>query len=215
MPLPHYGVLAGQFSRFEKEPPNNYGKWFHGYVYVTANGVEYQCAVDVNSPTGDFTYTILPDLDPSFFTNVSGLADGYHELPHTAASGAIDYIRSPMIQRAEGCLAAVLGLINKIFGTKKQEWTTNDGDDVLTKLKDLVTGSERVYVFGAPYNTGHGMHDVHYNQGDPAGSQWWASDGTWQDGCVIVKKPGEQFLWAYLGRFVSQSLTTDSNGHPT
>jgi uncharacterized protein YukJ len=25
------------------------------------------------------------------------------------------------------------------------------------------------------------MHNVHQNQGDPAGSQWWPENGTWQD----------------------------------
>jgi uncharacterized protein YukJ len=27
-----------------------------------------------------------------------------------------------------------------------------------------------------------GMHNIHQNQGDPAGSQWWNDNGIWQDG---------------------------------
>src|SRR5258708_5720723 len=108
MPLPNYGVVIGTYSRFDREPADNFGHWFHGHIYLNANGTEYQCAVDVNNPTGNFTYTILPDLDPNLFLNISGLADGYHELPRNAISGAMDYIRSPLIARAEGCINAVI-----------------------------------------------------------------------------------------------------------
>jgi Uncharacterized conserved protein (DUF2278) len=215
MPLPNYGVLCGTFNRFEKESPDDFGKWFHGFIYVNTPVGVYQCAVDVNSPTGEFEYMMLGGLDPAMFTNVSALPDGYHELPRTPASGAIDYIRSPFVNQAKGCLALILAVWNSIFGTNRKVWTANAGDEALNKLKDMITASTRLYVFGAPYTYGgNGVHDIHLNQGDPPGSQWYAANGTWQDGCVIAAKPGETKLFGYFGKFVTQSLNTDNNGNP-
>ena len=66
-----------------------------------------------------------------------------------------------------------------------------------------MTGSGKVFAFGAPYTQGYGAHDVHCNQGDPPG-QFRPFDGIWQDGGVFVKKAGGT-LSAYLGKFSTQS----------
>ena len=42
---------------------------------------------------------MLGGLDPTIFTNISAMPDGYHGLPRTPASGAIDYIRSPFVNQ--------------------------------------------------------------------------------------------------------------------
>ena len=102
MPLPNYGVLCGTFNRFEKESPDDFGKWFHGFVYVNTPVGVYQCAVDVNSPTGEFEYMMLGGLDPAMFANVSALPDGYHELPRTPASGANRLYPQPVRQPGQG-----------------------------------------------------------------------------------------------------------------
>src|SRR5262245_11890250 len=105
------------------------------------------------------------------FTNIFALPDGYHELPRTPASGAIDYFRGPYVNQAKGCLAVILALLNSIFGTNRKVWTVNAGDEALNKLKDMITTSTRLYVIGAPYTYGGcGVHDIHMNQGGPAGS---------------------------------------------
>ena len=215
MPLPNYGVLCGTFNDFKKEDPNNFGQWFHGFIYVNTPIGVYECAVDVNSPTGQFEYMMLGGLDPTMFTNISSLPDGYHELPRNSASGAIDYIRSPFVNQAAGCVEAFLAVWNSLFGTKQKVWKVNTGDEALNKLKDVITTSTRLYVFGAPYTYGgNGVHDIHMNQGDPVGSQWYAANGTWQDGCVIAARPGETKLFGYFGKFVTQSLNTDDSGNP-
>lgn len=214
MSLPNYGVLAGTFNSFHKESPDDFGKWYHGFVYVNANNKVFECAVDVNSPTGEFEYMMLGGLEKSMFTNISSLSNGYHELPRNNASGAIDYIRSPFVNQAKGCLALILAFFNGIFHTNKKVWTKNNGDEALDKLHNMVAGSQRIYVFGAPYTYGgDGVHDIHMNQGDPPGP-FYAANGIWQDGCIIVEKPGEEKLSGYFGKFVSQSLNTDNNGNP-
>jgi hypothetical protein len=215
MALPNYGVAIGTFNSFEREPANNFGKWYHGFIYLNANGVIFKCAVDVNSPSGNFAFMRLLGLDPSMFTNISGLADGYHELSGDPVSGAIDYNRSPFVNKAKGCLTFLFALILSFFGKDEKVWNTDTGDNILNYLRDMVVNSERIYVFGAPFTDGdNGMHDVHYNQGDPSTSQWFDSNGIWQDGCVIIKKPGIDTLYGYFGMFLSQSTNTDNNGNP-
>jgi uncharacterized protein YukJ len=64
------------------------------------------------------------------------------------------------------------------------EWLRRVGTskEALAQLEPLLDTAQRLFVFGEPFQTGLGLHNVHQNQGDPAGSQWWAENGIWQDG---------------------------------
>jgi hypothetical protein len=92
-------------------------------------------------------------------------------------------------------------------------WIDSDGDNALDALKPHVEAAARVYLFGEHYEDGTaGVHDVHMNQGDPPG-QWYASNGIWQDGAVACEgADGTVAIWQV--RFKTQSLHTDSDGHP-
>jgi uncharacterized protein YukJ len=57
------------------------------------------------------------------------------------------------------------------------------------------------------------MHNVHQNQGDPAGSQWSTEDGIRQDGGVAAPRPDGSYL-LFVSKFTSQSSRTDDAGHP-
>ena len=115
-------------------------------------------------------------------------------------------------QKPLGCLAVFLAIWNAIFKTSRQTWTNVTGNEAGNALVAMVTGSTKVFAFGAPYTTGKGVHDVHCNQGDPPG-QFQHLDGIWQDGCVFAIK-ADGTLSAYLGKFSTQSLNTDNNGLP-
>jgi hypothetical protein len=93
-------------------------------------------------------------------------------------------------------------------------WLSSNGDNALDVLEPRLHAASRVYVFGERYSGGgNGVHDVHMNQGDPAGSQWFASNGTWQDGAVACQTAdGRVAIWQV--RFNTQSLNTDDQGHP-
>ena len=189
--LPSYGVVIGQSGSYSTEQ----GKWMHVVMNVEAAGVKYQAAVDVNEPNGLFQYQILNGLDPSLFSTDSKLTDGWHTLKSNASSGAIDYARSPILTKA-----------------LKPTWINVTGNEAGEALIATLKSSTKVYVFGAPYTTGKGVHDVHCNQGDPPG-QFRALDGIWQDGCVFILR-GDGTLSAYLGKFSTQTLNTDGNGLP-
>jgi hypothetical protein len=211
--LPAYGVVIGTYDH----SGSHQGQWLHELLYLRAGGTLYECAVDVNEPNGIFQYMILRSLDRSLFQSVSVLPDGFHNLARDSSSGAIDYIRSPLVSQREGCLTAWFGFIGKILGAKPASvWNDVTGNEAGNALVGMVQGSTRVYVFGAPYanpNPNPGMHDVHMNQGDPVGSPFHALDGIWQDGCVIVDG-SDGSLTGYFGKFATQSLNTDSSGSP-
>ncbi len=195
--LPRYGVLIGTYDHSGAHQ----GQWLRELLYVRAGGQLYECAVDVNEPTGTFQYMLRGSLDAGIFTRVSSLTDGYHPLAPDPTSGAIDYIRSPLVRRSEGCVALSLTVFNNLLGRNDAIWHTVIGDEAGNALVGIVTGSQRVYVFGTPYGdpvSMPGMRAVHMNQGDPV-------DGIWQDGCVIVTT-GDGKLSGYFGKFATQSL---------
>lgn len=210
--LPDYGVLIGTYDH----SGTHQGQWLHELLHVRAGGRLYECAVDVNEPTGIFQYMLLGSLDQDLFTTVSSLTDGYHPLAPAPHSGAIDYVRSPLVRRPEGCLAATVTIFNSLLGRNDAVWHDVTGDEAGNALVGIVTGAQRVYVFGAPYENPvpmPGMHDVHMNQGDPVASRFHPLDGIWQDGCVIVRT-GAGKLSGYFGKFATQSLRTDDDGFP-
>ena len=206
--LPDYGVVVGQYVNYT----TNQGQWLHVDLNINANRIVYQAAVDVNEPNGQFQYQVFNNLDISLFAPIMALNDGWHHLASNSASGAIDYARSPILQRPLGCLALLWTIWNAIFKTQYQTWTNVTGNAAGNALVAMVAGSQKVFAFGAPYTSGNGVHDVHCNQGDPPG-QFRPLDGIWQDGCVFAIK-GDGTLSAYLGKFSTQSLNTDNNGIP-
>jgi len=93
-------------------------------------------------------------------------------------------------------------------------WLSSNGDDALDALDPHLRAATRIYLFGERYRDGgNGVHDVHMNQGDPAGSRWWTQNGIWQDGGVACQKPdGSVVIWQV--RFNTQRVPTDDQGHP-
>ena len=206
--LPDYGVVIGQYTSYTR----NQGQWLHVDLNIQAGNSVYQAAVDVNEPNGLFQYQLFNNLDTGLFAPIAALPDGWHHLDSNPSSGAMDYARSPIFQKPLGCLAIFWAIVNAIFRTNVQSWTNVTGDEAGNALVAMVTGSTRIFAFGAPYTTGLGVHDVHCNQGDPPGP-FRQLDGIWQDGCVFAQKP-DGSLSAYLGKFSTQSLNTDNNGWP-
>ena len=96
--LPDYGVVIGQYTGYTTEQ----GQWMHVDMNILAADVQYQAAVDVNEPTGNFQYQIFNNLDISLFAPILALADGWHHLDSNSTSGAMDYARSPILQKPLG-----------------------------------------------------------------------------------------------------------------
>ena len=215
-----YGVVIGNFVEYYRDPVNDYGQYFHGNIKLQTPAGEYRCAIDVDShsmPNGVEWRAV--ELGKSKLKGVAELSDGWHSLEPNVASGAIDYIRSSELQPRLGCvffrfdpfIEAILRLINKNL---TPQWKQGTSIEALADLEPLLENPKKLYIFGEPFTYGgFGVHNIHQNQGDPAGSAWWNENGIWQDGITIVRRQDDSLV-AFLNKFKTQSYKTDNAGHP-
>jgi hypothetical protein len=223
MAVQDYGVVIGQFDHFDRDDAHHFGSFFHGHIFVRfTNGagspVIYNCAVDVKYPDGTVQYFVPTNLDRAKFGGVDGLADGFHALPSNDVSGAIDYVRDPLLSIPLGCATVFFAILQLFTHRNYQVWKENVGGSVLNDLEAFLNaGIQRIYVFGSRFQNAaqdppQGMHDVHMNQGDPAGP-FQHLDAIWQDGGVIVERP-DGTLAGFFVKFVTQTLSTNDQGLP-
>lgn len=135
----------------------------------------------------------------------------------SAGSGALDYVRHPALTDNAGCLfvrqpPAWLQRLLALLLPHRQ-WVSGSNLDASVALESILRPGGRILVFGEPFTAGLGMHNVHQNQGDPAGSQWWADNGPWQDGGTMVERPDGAYD-VFISRFSTQADRTDDTGHP-
>lgn len=211
-----YGVLVGELIHHERDRPDNEGRWFHVKLRLAAPAT-YECAVDVDSKKSDVgvRWRVLT-VDPAAFAPASALAPGYHALASTSTSGALDLLRHPAFAPPPGCLFVVAPpawLRDLLARLRRDPWAVGSHLEASTALESILAVGRRTLVWGEPFTQGLGMHNVHQNQGDPVGSQWWAENGIWQDGGVMTERPDGR-LDAFISRFSSQADRTDQNGHP-
>ncbi len=219
MALDNYGVLVGTLVSHHRDRPDAQGRWFHVNLRISANGQTYQCAVDVDSKqsaTGvEWKVVTLSgaDLGP-----VDTLGEGYTELARTPTSGAVDFVRSRWLRPSPGCVFALMpdaltSRLLALLGRRIPPWTKGSNLEAAAALEPLLAGNPTILVFGEPFDQGLGMHNIHQNQGDPAGSQWWPENAIWQDGLTMVRR-SDGTLRAFLSKFTSQAYVTDNEGHP-
>jgi len=243
MPLQHgYGVAVGTFASFAREDPNHYGHWYHGKLHISTPTGEYEAALDVDTPSGPgVSYRLVDRLTSADLPRLTSLPDGFTALPSTADSGAMDYVRSALLQDRWVFQTARSWLVKRRSSDVVDErwaptgidhlldwlgrwswlswlrwrsfaWVPSDGDNALNVLEPLVRSASRIFILGEPYTEGLGVHNVHMNQGDPPGSHQ-PDDGIWQDGAVIIQTAdGSLTVWQV--KFNAQSLRTDDGGLP-
>ena len=244
MPLDHgYGVAIGTFASFTREDPSDFGHWYHGKLRVDTPAGQYEAALDVDTPSGvGVSYRLVTDLTTTSIPGIVSLPNGFHALASTPSSGALDYVRSPLLRdglmitrarwwigalsarsrsRAEqpwgpspldALLARLRRWVSWLPRWRSFPWVSSDGDNALDVLEPLVRGAARIYIFGEPFTTGLGVHNVHCNQGDPPGPHQ-REDGIWQDGAVLLQAiDGTVRIWQV--KFNTQSLNTGPTGLP-
>ena len=208
MPLDRYGVLAGVLHRSFRDPPDDQGRWFHVNLEVDAPAGRHRCAVDVDSKMSavGVQWRVL-SVAADALGPVAGLPPGVHDLVRAPDSGALDYQRHPALAPRSGCLPGWPGR------RATPGWTSGSHLQAAEALEPILVPGRRVLVFGEPFRTGLGMHNVHQNQGDPAGSQWWDENGIWQDGATLTGRADGRFD-VFLSKFSTQADRTDDEGHP-
>ena len=217
--LARYGVLSGTLVSHVRDTPDSQGRWFHVNLSVNAAGVQYRCAVDVDSHQSNtgVEWRVV-NVRAADVAAMLALTQGYHDLQHTPTSGAWDYVRSSIFRVRLGCLFvmmpdALVQLLIQIFESLLNVWQQGNNAQAATALEGILAVGKRVLVWGQPFTTGNGMHNVHQNQGDPSGSQWWNENGIWQDGGTLAEQIDGSWV-AFISKFTSQSYRTDDQGHP-
>ncbi len=217
MPLSDgYGVLIGHIEKYYRDDPDDFGRYYHGSLEISAPLGTYRCAIDVDSKhlTIGVEWRIVP-LRAAELMPILSLGTGYHRLSSTAASGAMDYVRRSIFAP----LAGIRRFSRNISEENRAvvAWKRGRSIDALAELEPLVTHAKTegllVLVFGEPFSSGFGMHNIHQNQGDPPGSQWWAENGIWQDGSTLLQLSQSEYV-AFANKFTSQAYVTDAAGHP-
>jgi hypothetical protein len=212
-----YGLVIGQKSDYFRDPPDNFGRYYHGNVTILTPNGKYHCAIDVDPKAmPDGIQWRVVQIRSSDFAGLKALADGWHSLQSTDSSGALDYIRSRVLHppilfwnvRYDSCLARFLNFIRW-----NPPWKSGTGIQALTDLEAVISQGVRFYVFGEPFRSGLGVHNIHQNQGDPVGGGHDAENAIWQDGATIVETSQGDFI-GFLNKFKTQSFKTDDLGRP-
>lgn len=214
-----YGVVIGTLHNYYRDAINDYGQYYHGNVEVQAPAGIYRCAIDVDSkslPNG-VEWRVV-ELGKSGLNGVAALSAGWHGLAMTPSSGALDYYRSPELRPRLGCLFVVFDpllerLRQLIESNPGFGWKSGTSIQALADLEPLLVNPKRLFIFGEPFKTGLGVHNIHLNQGDPLVSTWAAENGIWQDGATLVQRQDDTIA-AFLNKFKSQSYRTDDAGRP-
>jgi len=201
MPITDYSLLKG-----DPQPGSVSGRNPHFRIPVNAGSDAFTIDVNVESFDGsEVLYAILQDTAPPNAAKLLALPDGVNPPDGIA----LDYVRTtidgkPMITRAA---MKPLPIGNK-----------HDMTDQVASVVNQAIEDENglIYAFGSFFRDSSseaGIHDIHMNQGNPAGS-FEQDNGVNQDGALFVYLPASDKWISVFIAFQTESWDTDSDGNP-
>jgi uncharacterized protein YukJ len=207
MPVPQYGVLKGRPTARQVRGPHNRPPHLH--VSLSAGGSTFDIAVNILSTDGsEILYHVNHAFAPPHAAELLGLPPGRTLLPGGNPL-ALDYVRQGIVKPDDMTLL------------KAQDALHLTASDLHNEIDDMVVRAindpqAQFFAFGSEFP--EGIHDIHMNQGNPAGGakgpDFSQDNGTFQDGALMVLFPRDaRWLAAFLA-FQSQSWTTDADGDP-
>jgi uncharacterized protein YukJ len=209
MPLKNYSVLKGR-------PINNRlgtGASPHYQVLISENGTLHRIAVNVQSQDGsEVQYLVRSPFVHPLTAGLAGLEEGLHGLQSKPGGLALDFIRANIAQPWEftALPVSVAGPDNDL----------NEKIDAHVQ-RAMADEDAMVYAFGetwGPENNkadkyfgfkpGRGIHDIHFNQGNPPG-RFAESNGPWQDGGLVFQFPRQELWVGVFLKFQTQAWHSD------
>lgn len=209
MPLKQYSVLKGRAV----DARQGSGSSPHYQVQVSDDSDLYRIAVNVQSQDGsEVHFAVIEHFDHPLLAMLADLEFGMHAVPSRPGGVALDYIRGNLLQPS-----AMVPLPVQAPGPD------NDLNEKIGRYVQRAMADEEaeIYAFGEPWGPeerkrdryfhflpGRGIHDIHMNQGNPAG-RFAGDNGPWQDGGLILRFPGQDQWVAVFLKFETQAWHTD------
>jgi uncharacterized protein YukJ len=227
MPITNYGVLTGRPTAGKVVS----GTSAHYQITMQATGGPFTVAVNIQSVDGsEVLYAIEEGFTPPDVAGLLALPMGMTKLQSEAGGLALDYVRSeidgsPMISKAQMTLLPKANARAKGSGAEEEMIQRARAkaleNAVITLLNMTIADKDGViYAFGSSYaDSGKvdGIHDIHMNQGNPAGGKnggFSGDNGVWQDGALMIHLPAKNTWTAVFVAFQTESWDTDSAGNP-
>lgn len=209
MPIDNYGVLKGKPIEVRLGTSKN----AHYQVRLVDDTTDYRIAINVRSAMApsEVEYLVIENYRHPVIERAHALPLGFTPLPRTPASGALDYIRDNLFDRA-----AMKPLPFDVPGAD------NDLNEKIDRVMQRAIGDENaiVYAFGEPWGPepdkkdkffafvpGNGIHNIHMNQGNVG--RFREDDGVRQDGALFIHFPDQDEWIAVFLKFQSQAWHTD------
>lgn len=208
-----YGVLVGTLHNYYCDRLFSGAEYYHCNLKVRAGARIFRCPVDLDSKKdADGMHWRVVELGSDALQSLLHLREGWHPLDSEPDSGALDYYRSPELQPTGKCVELLPDSANPTAiaeGALYALWKYGTGPGAFRDLEPLLVHSRKLFIFGEPFRRGHGVHNIHQNQGDPPQSRWYQENGIWQDGAVVVQRR-DKSVAAFLCKFKTQSFFPDS-----
>jgi len=187
-------------------------------VRIVDDTTDYRIAVNVKSqlPPSDVEFVVIEHFQHPITPIVERLPQGFNAVERKPGSGALDFIRGNLFDRAK-----MRPLPFSVPGFD------NDLNEKLDRVMQRAVADEDalVYAFGESWGPepgtkdkyfgflpGNGIHDIHMNQGNSG--RFVGDDGVFQDGGLLIHFPDQQEWTAIFLKFQSQSWHTDDRtGH--
>ncbi len=223
MPIQNYSLLKGTPTAGKVVS----GSSAHYQITLEATKGSFTAAVNIQSVDGsEVLYAIRPNFTPP--VSLSNVAGGFEKLASKPGGLALDFVREtihgkPMIQRSQMTLLPIASNTAKFVEEVERHDKLHERKEhalsnaVVTLLNQAVSQhGSLIYAFGSAYadsGVTDGIHDIHMNQGNPAGS-FEADNGIWQDGALFVYLGQQKTYTAIFIAFQTQSWNTGNNGNP-
>ena len=208
-----YGVLKGPVVDFGRE---DNGKSPHFQIVVEAGNNRFRVPVNVKSTdSSTVLFSIVePLINHRLIAELPQLAEGF------TARGAdgtafLDYVREPMfdITAMRTLPPSVPGPDNDLQDFIAQKVETAKRDNRLVLAFGVRFPGGNPVAADKQFHTNGGVHDIHMNQGNPAGGQFARDNGIHQDGGLLVETGLNSFAGIFLA-FQTQLIPTDDQGMP-
>jgi uncharacterized protein YukJ len=159
----------------------------------------------VKSATKDprLVYWISRRYEAPILQGLREFEPGFNDLGSDREERGLDFIRGNIVDLKKANLAD-----HDVAGPD------NDVIDYITPILDqAISHQATIYIFGEPYVSKDGIHDVHMNQGNSE-KRSMSDNGVWQDGGIILHFPDEHWESIFLAFAVQKVHTDDHSGNP-